>query len=104
MPHDEPLQGRRIHHREFIHHGQPKEHALEFLAKKANKLWQAVADDKGERLKLGAGSEHVAEIAVLDAGVEKDELPEVGEDAGPVEKIANLYQDPKRRASQFCHF
>jgi hypothetical protein len=33
----------------------------------------------------------VAEIAVLDAGVEKDELPEVGEDAGPVEKIANLY-------------
>jgi hypothetical protein len=40
----------------------------------------------------------VAEIAVLDAGVEKDELPEVGEDAGPVEKIANLGPQTSRFA------
>lgn len=32
----------------------------------------------------------MAEIAVLDAGVEKDELPEVGEDAGPVGEVTGI--------------
>jgi hypothetical protein len=34
MPHDEPLQARRIHHREFHRHVQPKEEALELFATK----------------------------------------------------------------------
>lgn len=58
-----------------------------------NKVWQAIAGDKGERLELGAGSEHVVEVAVVDAGVEDHELPEVGEDASPFGEIADVREN-----------
>lgn len=89
-PHEEPLQARRVHHREFVGHGQPEERAPEFLATKADMLRQAAAQDERERLERGTGSEHVVEVAVLDAGVENDELPEVGEDASTVGEAAGV--------------
>uniref|UniRef100_K3XPT6 Uncharacterized protein n=1 Tax=Setaria italica TaxID=4555 RepID=K3XPT6_SETIT len=58
-------------------------------------LWQAVAQDERERLERGTGSEHVVEVAVLDAGVEEDELPEVGEDASAVGEAAGVRELPE---------
>jgi hypothetical protein len=48
------------------------------------------AEDERERLKRGTGSEHVVEVAVPNAGVEEDELPEVGEGASAVGEAAGV--------------
>nr|CAB3477513.1 unnamed protein product [Digitaria exilis] len=57
--------------------------------------WQAVAQNDRERLERGAGSEHVVEVAVLDAGVEEDEFPEAGEDANAVGEAAGVRELPE---------